>query len=130
MQTFKINRNSWHYAMNCSFFNEYSDCMELWERRHSNFCAYWRSTIFRIIAILFMTASLLVALMFLGYMAYLEPLAAAYAFSTVVLVVAAVVGTALLQVRYAKHDEEPKTLIGKKYAAYKSKVCPLVEFDQ
>ena len=31
---------------------------------------------------------------------------------------------------YKEKNPEPKTLIGKQYAAYKSKICPSVEFDQ
>ncbi len=133
MQTFKINRNSWHYRMNRSVWNAHGSRMDLWERSHSNFCAYWRATVFRIIGIMFMSAFIGSAIVVLSFAVASNPLTAGIAFLVIIGVLGGLIGIALAHEyikEYKEKNPEPKTLVGKQYAAYKSKICPSVEFDQ
>lgn len=133
MQTFKINRNSWHYRMNRSVWNAHGSLMDRWEQDHSNFCAYWRATVFRIIGIMIISAFIGSAIVVLSFAAASNPLAAAITFLAMIGVIGGIIGIAVLHEYLEERKEknpEPKTLIGKQYAAYKSKICPKVEFDQ
>ncbi len=133
MQTFKINRNSWHYKMNRMFWNEHEHHMEPWERKHANFCAYWRATMFRMLGLALVSSFLIGFGVMLSIAAVMNPATAGYTVLGIILFFGTIIGFALgheyLQ-EYKEKNPEPKTLIGKQYAAYKSKICPSVEFDQ
>jgi hypothetical protein len=62
-----------------------------------------------------------------------NPAAAGYTIVGVVGFFATIIGLAIgheyLQ-GYKEKNPEPKTLVGKQYTAYKSKICPTVEFGQ
>ncbi len=107
--------------------------MEPWERKHSNFCAYWRATMFRILGLALVSAGLIALGVVLSAAVVANPPAAGYTVLAIVGFFATIIGFAVgheyLQEYKEKHPE-PKTLIGKQYAAYKSKICPSVEFDQ
>ena len=153
MKPFKINRNSWHYKMNTIFFNEYQYSMERnWEPRHNNFCSYWRATFFRIVFItmfasfifallsmmvLFITmfASFifdLLSMMVLGTIA--NPMAALAVLGVILAIIALIVGGVLAHTGYTayakKNADKPDSLFVQRYKAYKSKVCPMVEYDE
>jgi len=133
VQTFKINRNSWHYKMNRMFWNQHEHHMEPWELKHANFCAYWRATMFRIFGLALVSAGLIAFGVVLSAAVVANPAAAGYTVLAIVGFFATIIGFAVgheyLQ-EYKEKNPEPKTLIGKQYAAYKSKICPSVEFDQ
>jgi len=133
MQTFKINRNSWHYRLNRSCWNENEHYMEPWERKHSNFCAYWRATVFRMIGVALVSLFLISLGAMLAAAVVSNPAAAGYTIVGVVGFFATIIGLAIgheyLQ-GYKEKNPEPKTLVGKQYTAYKSKICPTVEFGQ
>lgn len=133
MQTFKINRNSWHYKMNRTFWNENEHHMEPWEHKHSSFCSYWRATVFRMVGLAFVSSFLIGMGVMLSIATIMNPATAGYTVLGIVSFFAVVIGIAMgheyLQ-EYKEKNPEPKTLIGKQYAAYKSKICPSVEFEQ
>lgn len=138
MKPFKINRKSWHYKLNQHFFNmegssEYWMQRD-WEPKHNTFCSYWRATMFR-----FIFASALMALFgtlftALGVATYQDPFAALITFLSIATVFGSVIGSfAIFQYfknRSEKNSNEPKSLFVQKYRAYKSKVCPMVEFEK
>lgn len=126
MRSFMINRDSWHYKLNKHFFND--DNMEYhWEPNHNNFCSYWRATIGRIAfaaicAIIACTtcATLAVAI-------YLNPME----FAIAVALVFGVVAIPILSANFLKNRKKPKydSLFMQRYAAYKSKICPMVTYE-
>jgi hypothetical protein len=142
MKPFKVNRNSWHYKLNQHFFNErgYNEyyMQDTWERKYNNFCAYWRVTVFRLVTAIAFTAGILSFLFVIGVVAYQHP------WDTFV-VVGSVVGAILAFVtigacgmflseyfekRKYQNKEVPDSLFVAKYKSYKSKVCPMVEYDK
>lgn len=129
MKPFNINRNSWHYRMNTEIFN--ADNSARWERTHSNFCAYWRTTVFRLlfISLLLVLAFSVVAVLVVNTIK--DPITTAIGFGIIVLAVGFIIGLVVLSEYFddiAEQDKEPKTIIGKRYVAWKTKVCPSVEF--
>ena len=132
MKPFKINRNSWHYWLNQHMLNENEHWMEKWEAKHSNFCSYWRATLFRVVWSVICGVILLTMLGMMLVAVYMNPLQALYVLLTVVAVIASIIGGVLAHEYLEDRREsnpEPKTLIGKQYASYKSKICPSVEFN-
>lgn len=138
MKPFKINRKSWHYKLNQHFFNmegssEYWMQRD-WEPKHNTFCSYWRATMFRFIFGSAMVAFFGMLFTMLGVATYQSPMAVLSA----VLVIAGILGTAIgstvliqyLKRRNAETADQPKSLFVQKYRAYKSKVCPMVEFEK
>lgn len=137
MKPFKINRNSWHYRLNRHFLNHYSYSMERnWEPNHNNFCSYWRVTMFRLVLAIMLTvvAGSILSLIAVG--AYNNPWKALEVVLTIV--IAGLVVFAALVVAYCIHEykernkktvDDPKSLFVQKYRAYKSKICPMVEYD-
>ena len=137
MKPFKINRNSWHYRLNRHFFNQHSYSMDRnWEPNHSNFCSYWRATMFRLIFAIMLTivAGLFLSMIVVG--AYYNPWKALEIVLTIFIACLTLFGAMI--VAYCIHEykernkktvDEPKSLFVQKYRAYKSKVCPMVEYD-
>lgn len=135
MKPFKINRNSWHYKMNTIFFNEYQYSMERnWEPRHNNFCSYWRATFFRIVFITMFASFIfaLLSMMVLGTIA--NPMAALSVLGVILAIIALIVGGVLAHTGYTayakKYEDKPDSLFVQRYKTYKSKVCPMVEYDE
>ena len=132
MQKFKINRSSWHYKLNKNFLND-SWNQDYWERTHSDFCSYWRATILRTVFGLVILSFLAFLLATLIAVTIAEPFAIAFTLLGIVLLigfVAALVTMSEYINARKKQSSEPTTLIGQRYAAYKNKYCPLVEFDK
>ena len=132
MKPFKINRNSWHYWLNQHMLNQNEYHMEKWEAKHSNFCSYWRATLFRVLWSVICGVFLLTMLGMMLVAAYMNPLQALYVVLVAAAVIASIIGCVLANEYFEDRKEanlEPKTLIGKQYAAYKSKICPSVEFN-
>ena len=142
MKPFKVNRDSWHYKLNKHFLNDRGDneyyMQDYWERKHNNFCSYWRVTMFRLVVAMFGSAVILMLLFGLGQAIYQNPwdsfvvasgvVGAVLAFATV-----GVCGMFLseyLEKRKYKNKEVPDSLFVAKYKSYKSKVCPMVEYDK
>ena len=133
MQAFKINRDSWHYKLNKYFFNEYHWHMERsWEPRHNNFCAYWRATMFRVISLSALTFFVGVILAVAASAVYTNPVMAFYTVLIIIGFIATILGlsviSAYIKVRNKKNVYKPQSLIAQKYHAYKSKICPSVDF--
>jgi len=132
MQKFKINRSSWHYKLNKNFLND-SWNQYYWERTHSDFCSYWRATILRTVFGAFLLAFGLFLLATLIAVTIAEPVAVGLTLLGTVAVIGFIIALAALSAYMdarKKQSSEPTTLIGQRYAAYKNKYCPLVEFDK
>jgi hypothetical protein len=142
MKPFKVNRDSWHYKLNQHFMNPRGDnewyMRDNWEQKHNNFCAYWRVTMFRLVVALFGSAVILMLLFGLGQAIYQNPWDSFVIASSVVGVVLSfgtigVCGMFLseyLEKRKYQNKEVPDSLFVAKYKSYKSKVCPMVEYDK
>jgi lipopolysaccharide/colanic/teichoic acid biosynthesis glycosyltransferase len=136
MKPFKINRNSWHYKLNQNFFNDRQYYMESWEDKHNNFCSYWRVTMFRSVFALAGAVFILLVLSMIGAGIYQDPLKALIIIGSTVGLFSAVFGIFLfsmyLDERKSKRKSEdiPDSLFVAKYKSYKSKVCPMVEYDK
>lgn len=136
MKPFNINRNSWHYKLNQHFFN--AEPMRRWEPEHNNFCSYRRATVIRVFFAAFLAVLAVCILAVLTVASINDPIGAAIVFGVFgspVLVVGTIIGLAVLSEyiqernrERAEKGEQPKTVIGKQYAAWKSKVCPSVEY--
>lgn len=140
MKPFNVNRNSWHYKLNKHFFNVRGEndwyMQDCWEPLHSNFCAYWRATMFRLFFAVFFGMIALGFFGILGFAAYSDPMGAAILIGggggPVATAIGLAVGFQALEDRkLAKlNSGAPRSLFMQKYKAYKSKVCPMVEFDK
>jgi lipopolysaccharide/colanic/teichoic acid biosynthesis glycosyltransferase len=136
MKPFKINRNSWHYKLNQNFLNDHQYHMEPWEDKHNNFCSYWRVTMFRLVFASAAAVFILLVLSMIGAGIYQDPLKALIIVGSTVGLFSAVFGIFLfsmyLDERKSKRKNEdiPDSLFVAKYKSYKSKVCPMVEYDK
>jgi hypothetical protein len=140
MQAFKVNRDSWHYKLNQKFMNERGDnewyMRDNWEQRHNNFCSYWRVTMFRLVFALFIAAFSLLVLFAAGTGIYQDPWSALMIVSTAIGIFVIFIGllavAAYFDARKRKRGlgEVPDSLFVAKYKAYKSKVCPMVEYEK
>jgi hypothetical protein len=142
MKPFKVNRDSWHYKLNKHFLNDRGDneyyMQDYWERKHNNFCAYWRVTMLRLVVAMFGSAIILMLLFGLGQSIYQHPWDTFVVVGSVVGVVLAF-GTIIVcgmflseyfEKRKYQNEDIPDSLFVAKYKSYKSKVCPMVEYDK
>jgi hypothetical protein len=136
MKPFKINRNSWHYKLNQNFFNDHQHHMEYWEDKHNNFCSYWRATMFRFVFALAAATFIFAVSVMIGAAIYQDPLKALITVGSVVGIFSAVGGIFAFSMylddrkRKRKNEDIPDSLFVAKYKSYKSKVCPMVEYDK
>lgn len=134
MKPFKIDRDSWHYKMNKHFMNNYEHNMWAWEAKKNNFCAYWRATFFRIVALTAFASFIfaILSMMVLGTIA--NPLAALTVLGVILAIIAFFATLVLAHTGYTayakKYEDKPDSLFVQRYKAYKSKVCPMVEYDE
>ena len=132
MKPFKINRNSWHYKLNQNFFNNYQYSMEYnWEPRHNNFCAYWRATMFRVIWAIALTVFAGLFLFVTGNAIYEHPIDFLIIIGSIIGMIAFAVAVTSVGYWLQKREkkEVPESLFVQRYKAYKSKVCPGVEYE-
>ena len=129
MKPFSINRNSWHYRMNKHFFNEYEYNMASWERQRNNFCSYWRATTMRLVA---MIVCAVIVISFAISIVAAFMVAPIQAGLTVLLIVAVLGGLAFIAYlsNRPSNTKEPTSLLAQRYRAYKSQICPAVEYKQ
>jgi RsiW-degrading membrane proteinase PrsW (M82 family) len=110
--------------------------MEYWEDKHNNFCSYWRATMFRLVFASAAAVFILLMLFVIGDVIYQNPLKALIIVGSTVGLFSAVFGIFLfsmyLDERKSKRNYEdiPDSLFVAKYKSYKSKVCPMVEYDK
>jgi uncharacterized membrane protein len=132
MKPFKINRNSWHYKLNKHFMNEDSWCMERsWEPKRSNFCSYWRATIIRCVAALVMATIIFGAVAFLIAVTIANPISTLLTIGGIIGFFATVIGfVALTEYMRSRKPSENPSIVVQKYRAYKSKICPSVEYHK
>jgi hypothetical protein len=146
MKPFKINRNSWHYKLN-KFFIEYEEpinhweanALARWEARHTNFCSYWRATIIKSIVATLLAAIGIIILTALGISIYENFIEFATAIILVATTVTVIFGGSAL-IRYsidrfknrsaAETPQKPEGLFAQRYRAYKSRICPMIEYDK
>jgi membrane protein YdbS with pleckstrin-like domain len=135
MKPFRINRNSWHYKMNRRFSPYYDNpnYMEYnWEPRHSNFCAYWRITAFKLIWLGFMTFGIVGLFYGLATAIYAHPIVALKVTGAIISVIIGFIVLVFLFAGISKTNEKvakSNSLFVQKYRAQKSKICPTVEFE-
>ena len=132
MKPFKINRNTWHYKLNQKFMNNdgWTDYImqKYWEPRHRDFCSYWRATIGRLLALAFFITTVFTGLLAVGNLVYMYPMAALW---FVLVIIGTVVGLLLISNRLkSRKQNQPEGLVSQRYRAYKSKVCPIVEYSE
>lgn len=139
MKPFKVNRDSWHYKLNKKFMNPEGDDWYMekrWEPQHRNFCSYWRSTIIRLVLVVLLlsVAVIIITSLVIGLFTYPIPVL------TGIGSVIGIFGTAfsiawftIFNQDRAKARQEsgiPDSLFVQKYKAYKSKICPAVEYNE
>ena len=139
MKPFRINRKSWHYQLNRYFFNHYTDWMSQWEARNNNFCSYWRATLFRSIFATLLAAICIILLTTLGISIYQHPIEFVKVLILVVATLTVIFGGATL-IRYSierfknrsatETSQKPEGLFAQRYRAYKSRICPMIEYDK
>lgn len=138
MKPFIINRKSWHYKLNEHFLNDRSHYMEGWEKEHNDFCSYWRVTMIRLILFI---AALIVAgcvIAWMGLFIYEYPWVAAKGAAILLSILLMFIGMAFVSVTYEDYklkkknedEDRPESLFAQKYRAYKSKICPMVEYKK
>ena len=142
MKPFKINRDSWHYRLNMKFANSYGTSSwgrSVWENHHRDFCSYWRATVLRSLFAVLLTCFGVFALVGLGSIIYQNPIDFAIAFGLIVGFVATVIaGVALINYVQDRIDSrnrtyrepKPEGLVAQRYRAYKSRICPMIEYDK
>lgn len=137
MKPFVIDRNSWHYKFNKNFMNEYglSDyhMQDVWEPRHSNFCSYWRATVFRMILASILLCFSIIGIFVLAIGAYQHPVTAfsiVLSFISFSAVILFFFGIEKLKARNKSKENESESLLMQKYRAHKSKICPMVEYKE
>lgn len=131
MKPFVINRNAWHYKLNKMTYHYGDDEWYMknhWEASHTNFCAYWRTTIFKLIWITFGISLIGIFLTFFAAIAYMHPVEV---FTSVGIVIAFFGLMIFLAYWATRISDKPKSesLFMQKYRAHKSKICPSVEFE-
>ena len=133
MKPFKINRNTWHYKLNQKLWNDVvwnQQSMECyWEPEHRDFCSYWRATMFRIIGLTFCIFGVGFLLSGLGMLVYQNPIEV---LGLIIGAIAAAVGliwtSEILKKR--RQSDAPEGLVSQRVRAYKSKICPMVEYEE
>jgi len=131
MKPFSVNRDSWHYKLNKNFFN--SDNMTYtWEPKRSNFCSYWRATMFRLSFAGLLSIFGIGLLSMMGVGAYNEPMTALAVVGSIFGMILTIVGIAatvsFFSNRKKAKSDKPDSLFVQKYKAHKAKICPSVEF--
>ena len=134
MKPFKINRDSWHYKLNEHFFNQDSFWMErAWEPRHSNFCSYWRATVFRLIFATALLAVIGTAFSMLAYALYAHTGQALLTIGAIILFVVILIGVPFLLVtgidRVKNSEAAKNSIVLQRIRNHKSKICPSIEYD-
>lgn len=133
MKDFVINRDSWHYALNKRVFNDdgWSEyyMREGWERSHNNFCAYWRATMIRMIAVALIAIIAIAAIAAAVYTAYTYPLATATMLGSIVAIIAAIIVIVIvLEALDTAKRTAQHSLFAQRYRAYKLRICPSIEY--
>lgn len=118
MNNFTINRSSWHYKLNVKLFSAYAP---LWEADHPSFCSYWTSTVLKLILVIAMGSTLTLLIGSCAVAAYINP---SLALKVVVTVIGCVGFIATVVLLYNQDS-----LVLQKYRAYKSKICPGVNYE-
>lgn len=141
MNTFKINRNSWHYKFNKNFFNEngYSEyaMQDYWEPKHNNFCSYWRSTFIRMTLFLIIATLIVAVAAFLGFAVVMHTTDTLIAAGVIIGFLAVVAISIVLVMVFNKgikkgldKIQNSDNLFIQKYRVHKSKICPILEYKK
>ena len=144
MKPFRVNRDSWHYKLNKRFLNEYGDnryyMEDSWEPRHNNFCSYWRITMFRLLAAAVFVVCIVSLLVAVGFIIYENPWEAAKTTAVAIAFIVSIFAAAATIVGFshlrdvhrakAQSKQSPDSIFVTRYKAYKSKICPMVEYDE
>jgi hypothetical protein len=110
--------------------------MEHWEDNHNNFCSYWRATMFRFVFALAAATFIFAVSVMIGAAIYQNPWDALMVVLGVIGLFSVLGGIFAFSVylddrkRKRKNEDIPDSLFVAKYKSYKSKVCPMVEYDK
>lgn len=133
MGNFKINRDSWHYKLNT--FSQYNNGSKLyWESNHTNFCQYWRATLFSCFIFLVVVFGVSLVLGALIYLVITEPLEVFLIFSLIFGAPASVlifykISDSTKHFRDTFLQKETENLFLQKIITMKEKVCRGVSYD-
>lgn len=134
MKPFKINRNSWHYKLNQKFMNDQNDDWSMqryWEPRHRDFCSYWRATVGRVIAFNLAVAAIFLLIVGFAHLVVYYPIDLLIAVAVIIGIFAVIVMIALAEEAVkGRKKNQPEGLISQRVRAYKSRVCPIVEYEE
>lgn len=136
MKPFKINRDTWHYKLNQKFLNEdgrsYIEMQRYWEPKHNNFCSYWRATMFRITGLTFCIFGVGFLLSGLGMLVYQHPFEVLKGIIAIVVILASTVAMAWTSetLKKRRQIDAPEGLLAQRLSAYKSQICPMVEYEE
>lgn len=136
MKPFKINRNTWHYKLNQKLWNDvgwdHNSMKCYWEPKHKDFCSYWRATMFRIIGLTLCISSVGVLVFTFGMLVYQHPIEVLKVVGLIIATIAAIAGLAWAseKLKERRQIDAPEGLVSQRYRAYKSKICPMVEYDE
>lgn len=133
MKPFKINRNSWHYKLNrmTEPNGDYNWHMERWETKHSNFCAYWRVTVFKMLFLSLIASGVIAFIVLTGMFAVTHTISFLITLSVIATLILLMIGFVTVKKRIRANSEgRPESLFVQRYRAQKSKICPVVEFTE
>jgi len=113
--------------------NEEGHWMErYWEPKHSNFCSYWRATMFRIVGVCIVTLFAGFLIFLIGSIFYFEPITAFTFLGSIIgilaVLISMIVTSEMIKERKQSADKKPESLIVQKYRAHKSKICPTIDY--
>jgi len=104
-----------------------------WEPKHSNFCSYWRATMFRVIGVCFVALFAGFIIFIIGSAFYFDPIISFTVLGSIVgvfaVLISMVVASKMIKERKQLADKKPESLIVQKYRAHKSKICPTIDFE-
>ena len=131
MQTFKVNRSSWHFRLVAQY-----NISEV----PKDFCSYWRYVVFAVlfkIAYFAMLAALASAILFgIGswlYLLYLDPVSGFISLGvlatalTIPLVITAIAN--YIRKRKPSENNKQPSIFAAKYHSWKHKYCPAIEYE-
>lgn len=135
MNTFIVNKNSFHYKFNkfikTTFKGVPSRVFEYC--LPADFCSYWRMTAFNVLFTLLVSMFFGMIGIIIGHQFIVDPIGASLAFASVIVVIAIFCGT-IMGIYYIKDytknklQNKPDGIIRTKYKSWKSKYCPMIEY--
>lgn len=131
MNSFKINRNSWHYKLNHNLCTMNIDC---WEEEHSSICSYFWATMINTLKILLVLTAIPIIAAMIMMIIIASPAAAGIGSGVVAsalflpVIVIMIYDYVFERIRIS-HAKNPSIIV-QRIADYKNRVCTRVEFTE